>query len=122
MRVLAAKDAVGPTAFVRALFRHVPKLLTVPALYRWIRLDVVAGHLVFEPGEHIIIAEFVIFASLLHRLMTDVAVRGDQFLLVGIDVPAEVHIALDGSAWDYQVRITLRIHRRDIVVAVVATS
>lgn len=48
MGVLAAQDAVGTAAFIRALFRHVAELLAVAALDRRVELNVVARHLVFH--------------------------------------------------------------------------
>ena len=42
-------------------------------------------------------------------------------LLVGVDVPAEVHVAFYSPTWDNQVRVSLRIDRRDVVVAIVSS-
>jgi hypothetical protein len=36
-----------------------------------------------------------------------------------VDVPAKIHVAFDRTTWDNQIRISLRIDRRDVVVAVV---
>ena len=42
-------------------------------------------------------------------------------LFVGVDVPAEVHVSFNSPAWDNQVRVSLRIDRCDIIVAIVSS-
>ena len=61
VRVLSAEDAVGPAALIRALLRHVAKLLTVATLYRRVRLRVVPSLLVLQPIEHVIFTGLALF-------------------------------------------------------------
>ena len=124
--VLAAEDAVRATALVRALLGHVSELLAVSAFDRRVRLDVVTSHLVFHFRKHVVFQRraavgVLLSARLLHCLVANLAVRRLHFVaLVQVEVPPEVHVALKGAAWDYQVWIALRVDSRDVVAAIVS--
>ena len=97
MSITTAQYAVWPTTFVWTLLGHVTELFTIATLDRWIRLDIVSGHLILEAREHVILHIRIFFAC--HRLLRYLTVGCLRLLLVRIYVPTEVHIALDGTSW-----------------------
>jgi hypothetical protein len=117
----AAQNAVGLTTIIRALFRHVAKLPAVPAFYCGVEFNVVPCHLVFHLGKHVVLLAVlvVVVPRFLHRLKHLAFCL--LVLLVGVDVPAEVHVAFDSTAWDNQIRISLSIDRCDVIVALVSS-
>ena len=118
--VLAAEDAVRAAASVGALARHVAELFAVATFDSRVRLDIVAGHLVFHPREHVVLhALVIVVARLLHRVLHLAVFTADLplVLLVGeVHVAAKVHVAFDGAARDDQVRIALRVDGGNVVV------
>jgi len=119
--VLAAKDAVWSAALVWALPRHVPKLLAVPTLYSRVRIRVVPSHAVLHTVEEVVLILHVVLLARLGYL-AHLAVRRERFLLIWVDVAAEIHVAFDGAARYDQVWVALRVHRRDVVFAVITPS
>ena len=101
MSVLTTQNAIWTAPLIGALLRHMSKLLAIPALYRRVELDVVAGHLVFHLGEHVVFLAVFIVPCLLHRV-ENLAILLVHLLLifVWVDVPAEIHITFDGAARD----------------------
>ena len=95
--IATAQDAIWPTALIGTLLGHVTKLLTIATFDRRIRLDIVSSHLILETREHIILHFRILFAC--HRLLRYLTVGCLRLLLVRIDMPTEVHIALHSTSW-----------------------
>ena len=119
MCILTTQDAVRATALIGTLFGHVTELLTIATLDRRIRLDVVSGHLILEAREHIILHIRIFFAR--HRLLRYLTVGCLRLLLVRINVPPKVHVAFDGTSWDDQIWVPLRVYCGNVVVSIVST-
>ena len=44
-----------------------------------------------------------------------------NLLLLWVNVPAKVHITLDGPSWDDEVWVALRIDRSDVIFAIITS-
>ena len=138
MSALAAEDAVRTRPFIRTLLGHVPKLLAVAALYRWIWLNIVPCHLILELREHVLsfITRvswlFVIclgsydaqicFIGSLSKCMWTFYVIGLLVLSCWIHMPSKVHVTFYSSTRDDQVWVTLCVDSTYVVVQLLRTN
>ena len=122
MTLFATQDAAFLLTLVRTFSGHVAELLTIAALDRRVGVRVVPGHSILHLREQIVLTEIIIVVDHGLRHEPYLAISCKWLLLVRVNVPAEVHVSFDGTSWYDQIRVALRVHRRHIVVVVIAPS
>ena len=127
MGVLAAENAIGSSPLIGTLLGHVPKLLAVATLDRRVVFGVVARHLVLQTTEHVVFGRQHRVLVLLSARLQDCLVHLAISCIVQVfcafsfgDLSAKVHITLDCSPRNDEVRVTLGIDRRYVVVVIVS--
>ena len=111
MGVTTTENTIQSNSFIRTFSSHMSKLLTVPALYGWVRLDEISTNLILHLREHVVFKGkhvCVIFVGCLRDKLV-IVIIWLWFIFFGIECLLEVHVTFECATWNDHVWVTLGI-------------
>lgn len=119
--VTSTENAIWPATFIGTFSCHVTELLAVSTFDCRIGVSVVPCHAILHPWEEIVLTHLILLFACLSRKLSNLAIRCMYLLLLRVDVPTKVHVALDSASWNYQVWITLCIDGSDVIFVIISS-